>query len=263
MAQQNQPVMIHSKRNQLEYASLKPYGTLKDLVESIWMMKYYIDETEGSIIVPDGKIDVALLLLEDGSFEIFISGIFTGPIIKPPFPKSTMCVMSFHPIAAEYIFKQSFADLKNNRQKLPIDYWGFCKNDLADLESFYKKACDRVELQLKKDVDPRKTKLFEIIYSLKGAITVKELSEQVGWSSRQINRYFNHWLGVSLKSYLNIIRFSNSLKQLKNGDFYPELNYGDQSHFIRQVKKFAGVKPTILNKNENDRFIQLSMMPEY
>ena len=52
--------MIHSTKIQLEYASLKPDGALKDLVESIWMMNSHADETEGSIIVPDGKIDVAV-----------------------------------------------------------------------------------------------------------------------------------------------------------------------------------------------------------
>jgi len=254
--------MIHSTKNQLEYLSLKPDGILEDLVESIWMMRYHADETAESIIVPDGKLDIALLAVENGSFEIFISGISTGPVIKPPFPKSTMMVISFHPIAAEYIFSQSFADLKNDRQKLPEGYWGFCRDDLSDFEYFYEKACYIISLKLTKEVDRRKLKLFELIYSSKGAVTVKELSEKVGWGSRQMNRYFKSWLGVSLKSYLNMIRFSNSLKQLKNGDFYPELNYGDQSHFIREIKKFAGVKPTILNKNENDRFIQLSMMPE-
>ncbi|MCJ8155733.1 AraC family transcriptional regulator [Chryseobacterium sp. SSA4.19] len=254
--------MIHSQKNQLEYLSLKPDGILQDLVESIWMMRYHADETAESIIVPDGKLDIALLAVENGNFEMFISGISTGPVIKPPFPKSTMMVISFHPVAAEYIFKQSFADLKNNRQKLLSGYWGFCKEDLIDFERFYEKACHSIELQFTKETDPRKLRLFELIYSLKGAVTVKKLTQKTGWSSRQMNRYFNHWLGVSLKSYLNIIRFSNSMKQLKSGNFYPELNYGDQSHFIREVKKFSGVKPTILYKNENDRFIQLSMMPE-
>jgi len=254
--------MIHSKKNQLEYLSLKPDRILQDLVESIWMMRYHADETAESIIVPDGKLDIALLAVENGSFEIFISGISTGPVIKPPFPKSTMMVISFHPNAAEYIFSQSFADLKNDRQKLPEGYWGFCRDDLTDFGSFYEKACQMIASKLTHEIDFRKKHLFELIDASKGAVTVKELSEKVGWSSRQMNRYFNHWLGVSLKSYLNIIRFSHSLKQLKNGDFYPELNYGDQSHFIREIKKFAGVKPTILNKNENDRFIQLSMMPE-
>ena len=32
--------------------------------------------------------------------------------------------------------------------------------------------------------------------------------------------------------------------------------------FYKGSEKFAGVKPIILNKNENDRFIQFSLMPE-
>lgn len=254
--------MINSHKNHLEYLSLKPDGILKDLVESIWMMKYHADETQESIIVPDGKLDIALLAMENGNFEMFISGISTGPVIKPPFPRSTMMVISFHPIAAEYIFSQSFADLKNDRQRLPRGYWEFCREDLADFGSFYEKACQMITSKLIREIDFRKKHLFELIDASKGAVTVKELSGKVGWSSRQMNRYFNTWLGVSLKAYLNIIRFSNSMKQLKDGNFYPELNYGDQSHFIREVKKFSGVKPTFLNKNQNDRFIQLSMMPE-
>ncbi|PZU85420.1 MAG: transcriptional regulator [Chryseobacterium sp.] len=248
--------------NQLEYLSLKPDDPLKHIVESIWMVKNHDDEKREGIIVPDGKIDLFLFAREDDTFEIFISGICTGPIIKPPFPRSTMFAISFHPIAAEYIFKQSFAGLKDNKQILSTDYWGFCKSDMADFEQFYRKACEIVKAKLEKKIDNRKKKLFELIDLSKGETTVEELSQEVSWSSRQINRYFNTWFGVSLKSYINIIRFSNSLKQLKKGDFYPELNYGDQSHFIREVKKFAGVKPTILNKNENDRFIQLSLMPE-
>ncbi len=246
----------------MEYISRKPDGSLKDVVESIWMMKYHTDEAKESIIVPDGNLDVALLAVKGGNFKVFISGIFTGPVLKPPFPKSTMFVISFHPLAAEYIFKRSFANLKNNRQKLPLNYWGFCDNDLSDFKGFYEKACKIIASQRTKEIDSRKKNLFDLIHSVKGDITVKQLSDQVFWSSRQMNRYFNSWFGVSLKSYLNIIRFSNSLEQLKNGDFYPELNYGDQSHFIRAVKKFAGVKPTVLNKNENDRFIQLSLMPD-
>lgn len=173
-----------------------------------------------------------------------------------------MFAISFYPIAAEYIFKQSFADLNNTKKTLPSDHWGFSRDDLNDFNQFYHKAIKMLSSLLSKEIDDRKQKLFKLIHASKGEITVKELEENVLWSSRQMNRYFHKWLGINLKTYLNIIRFSNSLKQLKNGDFYPQLDYADQSHFIREVKKFAGVKPIILNKNENNRFIQFSLMPE-
>lgn len=246
--------------NHLEYISLKPYSSLKDLVESIWMVKNHSDQKTEGIIVPDGKIDLFLFVSKNEPFEIFISGICSHPVPKPPFPKSTMFAISFYPLAAEYIFGHSFSTLQDTRQMLPIDYWGFSKEDLTDFQCFYQKACNIVSSQYSKEIDRRKKKVFEFIYESKGEITVSKLALLSSWSSRQMNRYFHNWFGITLKSYLNIIRFSNSLQQLKNGHLYPELNYGDQSHFIRDVKKFSGVRPTLLSKNENDRFIQLSLM---
>jgi AraC-like DNA-binding protein len=253
---------MHLINNHLEYISVKPDKALSAVVESIWMVRNYSEQKREGIIIPDGKIDLFLFEQENTRFEIFISGICTDPIIKPPFPRSTMFAVSFHPIAAEYIFKRSFSDLINKKQTLPSDYWGFSNNDLADFNQFCAKACGKITSLLTKDIDHRKENMFELIYTSQADITVKELSERISWSSRQINRYFNTWLGITLKSYINIIRFSYSLKQLRKGDLYPELNYGDQSHFIREVKKFSGVRPTVLSRNENDRFIQLSLIPK-
>ncbi|MGB3105987.1 MULTISPECIES: helix-turn-helix domain-containing protein [Sphingobacterium] len=253
---------MNFQNNQLEYISLKPWHSLEHIVESIWMVINNSDENREGIIVPDGKIDLFLFIDEKGAFEIFICGVCTEPVIKPPFPKSRMFAISFYPTAAEYIFNHSFSDLKNTKKTLPDDYWGFSKDDLIDFECFYKKACYTISSKYKKQMDGMKQKLFELISKSRGEITVKELAGKICWSSRQINRYFQNWLGLTLKSYVNIVRFSNSLKQLKEENFYPELNYGDQSHFIREVKKYAGVTPTILSKNENDRFIQLNLIPD-
>lgn len=255
-------ISMNLSKNALEYATLAPSPRLTAIVESIWMLKNHSDKIDEGIIIPDGKIDLFLLMEENNSFQIFISGVCDKPILKPPYPNSTMFAISFYPLAAEYIFKQPFDKLRNQTLVLPNDYLGFSKNDLSDFGNFYTKACKIFEKQFENEIDVRKKKLFEHIYRSKGETTVEELSNNVIWSSRQMNRYFHHWFGIPLKSYINIIRFSNSLKQLKLGIFYPELNYVDQSHFIRQVKKFSGVKPTILNKNENDRFIQLSVLAD-
>lgn len=251
---------MNFQKNQLEYISLKPGHSLANLVESIWMVVNHSDKNTEGIIVPDGKIDLFLMTDETGDFEIFICGICTEPIQKPPFPQSRMFAISFYPIAAEYIFNRSFSDLKNTKKTLPNDYWGFSKDDLNDFESFYEKASHIILSKCKKQIDERKQKLFDFINKSRGETTVNDLARRTFWNSRQINRYFQTCFGLTLKSYINIIRFSNSLKQLKEGEFYPQLNYGDQSHFIREVKKYAGVKPSILSKNENDRFIQLSLI---
>jgi AraC-like DNA-binding protein len=91
-------------------------------------------------------------------------------------------------------------------------------------------------------------------------MTVTELSEKVSWSSRQINRYFNQQFGLSLKAYCGILRFRASFPNIKEGKLFPEQNFSDQSHFIKEVRKLAGVSPKELMKNKNDRFIQFSAL---
>ena len=77
------------------------------------------------------------------------------------------------------------------------------------------------------------------------------------WSTRQINQYFNHQFGISLKTYCNILRFQASLSHIKEGKLFPQLNYYDQSHFIKEIKKLSGALPKDLFKNKNSRFLQL------
>ncbi len=148
----------------------------------------------------------------------------------------------------------------NNAENLPDDFWNFNANDLHDFDLFCKKASQKIQSLLPKETDNRKRKLFDLIYSSKGSLTVKELSERVYWNSRQINRYFNQQFGLSLKTYCNILRFRASLEHIAQGKLFPELNFTDQSHFIKEIKKFSGVVPKELLKNKNDRFIQFSAL---
>jgi AraC-like DNA-binding protein len=93
-------------------------------------------------------------------------------------------------------------------------------------------------------------------------MSIKELSEKVFWSSRQINRYFNQQFGLSLKAFCNILRFRASLEHIAHGKLFPELNFTDQNHFIKEIKRFSGVVPKELSKNKNDRFVLLSVLKQ-
>ena len=54
----------------------------------------------------------------------------------------------------------------------------------------------------------------------------------------------------------------NEAKHFKKGQLYPEQKYFDQSHFIKDLKKYTGNNPTELFENKNDRFLQLTTMTE-
>jgi AraC-like DNA-binding protein len=145
---------------------------------------------------------------------------------------------------------------------LPAGYWGITAADLHNFDLFCTRVTGILKTLITQKPDSRKQQLFELIYSSKGSLTVKELSAKVFWSSRQINRYFNQQFGLSLKVYCNILRFRASLEHIKSGKLFPEENFTDQAHFIREVKKYAGVTPGELFKNKNDRFIQFSARPK-
>lgn len=96
------------------------------------------------------------------------------------------------------------------------------------------------------------------IISTKGKMTVKELEKKTGYSSRWLNMKFNERLGVSPKNFASVIRFKQYYEALVNGkekaffknDFY-ELYY-DQSHFIKDFKRFTGLSPTKLERLTNE-----------
>jgi AraC-like DNA-binding protein len=151
----------------------------------------------------------------------------------------------------------------NEGRIITDDFWRFEQNDLRSLETFCRRATQKIQTISVEDIDSRKKKLFELIYSSNGSITVKELSEKVYWSSRQINRYFNQQFGVSLKTYCNILRFGASFKQISEGKLFPEQKFTDQNHFIKEIRKYAGVTPKELSKNENEQFVNITAIKNF
>ncbi len=245
----------------LKFKLQNPVPQLSDFVESFWMLQNQCDSDKEVIILPDGRIDLFFSQSVSTPFHVTLMGIETQPkysiTIKP---HEIKFAISFKLLAAEYIFQDTVASLLDEAKILPADFWDFNSADINDFELFCEKATQKILSLLPKEIDRRKQKLFDLIYSSGGAFTVKELSEKVFWSSRQINRYFNQQFGLPLKTYCNILRFRASFHQIKEGKLFPQQNFSDQSHFIKEVKKLSGVPPKELSKNQNDRFIQFSTL---
>lgn len=249
--------MIHD----LAYQSIKPNKKLSDFVDSFWSMKNKSDQTLETIGLPDGRIDLSLIKTAETSFQIRLLGLGTQQYEKGKIPANSLTfTISFKLPAAEYVFHESIAHLLNSGKLLANNFWDFNDDDLEDFELFCAKASLKISSLLEKEIDTRKQKLFRLIYETNGDMTVKELSERSNWSSRQINRYFNQYFGISLKGYCSILRFRASLEHIAKGKLFPEENFSDQTHFIKEIKKISGSLPKELFQNKNDRFILLSAL---
>lgn len=248
--------------NDLKYKLIKPDKPLQNFVESFWFLHNQSETTKETIGLPDGLIDVLLFKSATEPFRIVQLGGMTQHERATIPANCTMFCISFKLLAVEYIFHEPIANIINGGKPLPNDFWNFNENDLTDFDFFVQKATEKIQSLLPIEIDERKRKLFELIYASNGAISVKELSEKTFWNSRQINRYFNQQFGMSLKAYCNILRFRASLEHIAKGKLFPEENFTDQNHFIKEIKKFSGVIPKELSKNENDRFILLSAIKQ-
>jgi AraC-like DNA-binding protein len=233
----------------------RPDKTIADFVYSFSSIQNLSDISE-AVIIPNGRIDLSFYKTSDGQFHISLLGLETKPKMTPRQNISTFFAINFNPLAVEYILRHPIADILDKGKPLPQNFWDFSVDDLNDFDTFCQKASQKILSLLPKEIDERKRKLFKLVFEANGEISVKELSEKVFWSARQINQYFNQQFGISLKVYCSILRFQASLSHIKEGKLFPQLNYYDQSHFIKEIKRLSGASPKELFKNENRRFLQ-------
>lgn len=240
---------------ELEYRIIKPDQSIAHFVYCFSSLQNLSSQKEG-VVIPNGKIDLLFCKTQSNNLQIVLMGLETKPKPMPKLDIEFFFAISFNPLALEYILHQSIAEFVDSGLALPNDFWDFNIHDLDDFELFCEKASRKIHSLLHKEIDDRKLKLFNLIFETDGEISIKELSEKIVWEERQINRYFKKHLGISLKYYCNILRFQASLFHIKDGNLYPQLNFTDQSHFIKEIKKLSGVSPKELFKNQNDRFLQ-------
>ena len=242
----------------MKYREIKPNGFLTNFIQCFW--EYDAAETDFEhTIIPDGYFDLIAEFENDTLKLVKLTGVWTNPILVKT-PKSTkIFAVRFKLLASEYLFQQEIKSILNATKILPLTFWDINTYQISDFEKFASEISNRIESSIKylSEIDNRKLKLFELVYS-KQNLSVEELSENVFWSSRQINRYFNRQFGFSLKSFLNMVRCNSSYNDISKGNLFPSERYFDQAHFIKEIKKHTGTTPSELFKNKNVRFLQLA-----
>jgi AraC-like DNA-binding protein len=82
-----------------------------------------------------------------------------------------------------------------------------------------------------------------------GLQPVEEVGRSVGVSPRNLGRLFGRYLGFSPKYFERIVRFQKALRLLMKdaqttlGEVSAECGYFDQSHFVKDFRRFTGGVP--------------------
>lgn len=244
----------------MNYKEQHASGILNDFVKYFWTYKHEKDDIEYTIL-PDACFDLVIDFGDNAFQNIYLTGIWTKPIKVTVTKGTTLFAIRFKIVAAEYLFKRELKSILNTMTLLPGDFWNIKLAKSTEFEKFVSDISGQMICILNHQckIDNRKLNLFNYIYSEEFQ-SVNEISEKVAWSSRQINRYFNQQFGFPLKTLLSIVRCNANYQNIVNGRFYPEKEYTDQAHYIKEVRRFTENSPGQLHKNENDRFLQLSFM---
>lgn len=95
------------------------------------------------------------------------------------------------------------------------------------------------------------------------ALQVRELADIACLSPKQLGRIFNTYVGMMPKEYARIVRFQKSMWMLQNhcqdyADIAYCCGYSDQSHFIRNFRRFSGITPSQITNPYSDLFTNLA-----
>jgi AraC-like DNA-binding protein len=109
-----------------------------------------------------------------------------------------------------------------------------------------------IELALRRTSpdDPVIKASVDLIVKNNGLISSSRLIKLTGYTERHIERMFIKSIGISPKKFSDVIKLHHFLKRLKKDQpdksltfLAYEAGYADQSHLIKEFKKFTGMTP--------------------
>jgi AraC-like DNA-binding protein len=254
----------------LQHISIHPL--LKEHIDKLWVFEnsHRIPDASTKMIVPDGKVKLILPFRNglagqrQGMYElsrqhqITLIGINDVPFVvdaERDAPSGIIGV-EFTTIGAYRFFNLRQSDLRNRIFKLE-DLLGKAVHDIelriAETEKISNKITLLQQYLLQQFARTEPDEVFEFsVHQIKksnGSISIGQLEKMTGYSSRWLNMKFEERIGMSPKSLSAVVRFQAVYQALlrhpesilRNKAYY-DLYY-DQSHFIKEFKRFTGKSP--------------------
>lgn len=247
----------------IEHAALRPYiqyilfnysrqGTPVKEITSYANTNICLGILKGSEIVEEaGGLKK---LVRKQKITSYISGLYTDPHRLVPAEDQDEICIDFTPMGYYHF--------------LPFPSKKYILNEDILLEAFGKDAHARFEkifaekdfnarglateqflLQNMRQFDqPFLSESLHYIHTTKGEVGVTALSKKMDCNEKKLYRYYTNYFDVSPQDYKRIVRFRHAIKEIGAGAqsltrLAYDCEYCDQSHFIREIKKFTTFTP--------------------
>jgi AraC-like DNA-binding protein len=97
---------------------------------------------------------------------------------------------------------------------------------------------------------PEVARAWERLVATGGAVPIRQLAREVGWSHKHLLTRFRQQVGLGPKTAARLVRFNGVWRRLDEdrpldwGLVAAEVGYADQAHLVREFRQFTGTTPT-------------------
>ncbi len=188
-------------------------------------------------------------------YSSYLTGIYKTPItIHARGVFDEVCI-DFEPLGLEQLtgVKLSNYPFLNNVVEDALHHqWKGIQETVFSYPDPYLRAKELESFILKRVV--HKPRFDFIPFNRLPLIRIDMLKQEFGLSYISLYRLYKDATGLTPKEYLNLIRLRRSITALKNSSYLTsiayDLSYSDQSHMIREFRKYTGLTPSkFLNKS--------------
>ena len=262
----------------LQISEYRPSDELLPFVQSYWFGDFNLKSEQkfSQSVVPNGCIELIIHLSDahcslnkgheswDKSPDFTILGLYTQPY-EVRFSKFVNVFgIRFYPDGIRNIFgippAEFLATFDDGADILGKSLHEFCDKirSLDRAESQIKLADNFIRSQLRDHYLPYDYThiAMNLIRKTAGISAYQQLTKQVPISGRQLQREFKKQYGITVSEYMRLSRMNATQNYIlsKNASLSRishDLQFSDQSHFIREFKNYVGLSPGKFMKNRH------------
>jgi AraC-like DNA-binding protein len=234
------------------YEEHAPAKALQRVVACYWTLTAVPGHTTHRVL-PDGCLDI-LVDLSSGRAEVV--GVMTKAIVSAQRRGLDLLGVRFQPGEAPSFFGLVGRDTRDIQLALP-DVWGpfgrAFEGRITEARSTgdRRRLLDEVLLSRmvrRRAPDRRIRAAVDLVSARAGAIDVSRLATHVGLGERQLERAFDHHVGLGPKAFARVMRLQALVSSMQRAPrsfaaLAADHGFSDQAHLVREVRALSGVTP--------------------